>query len=62
MRPKGWAPRGALELFARLVAAQTGVSKDAVQRPALEFAMQRHNKRDSPILVLEANVAAALAG
>lgn len=43
MRPKRGAPRGKLELFAQLVAAQTGVSEDAVQRPALEFAMQRHD-------------------
>lgn len=62
MRPKRRAPRGTLELFAQLVATQTRVSEDAVQRPALEFAMQRHNKRDGPILVLETNVAAALAG
>lgn len=62
MRPKRRAPRGTLELFAQLVAAQTRVSEDAVQRPALEFAMQRHDQRDGPILVLEANVTAALAG
>lgn len=62
MRPKRRAPRGTLELFAQLVATQTGVSEDAVQRPALEFAVQRHHKRDGSILVLETNVAAALAG
>ena len=50
-----------LELFAQLVAAQTGVPENAVQRPALEFAVQRYHKRDGPILMLEANVAAALA-
>ena|GEM_PF-6779598 len=60
MRPKRRAPRGTLELFAKLVATQTGVSEDAVQRPALEFAVQRHHKRDGSILVLETNVTATL--
>jgi hypothetical protein len=51
-----------LQLFAKLVAAQTGVSEDAIERSALEFAVQRHHKRDGSILMLEANVTAALAG
>lgn len=60
----GWpaaARLGRLELFAQLVAAQTGVPEDAVQRPALEFAVQRHNQGHSTILMSEANVAATLA-
>lgn len=62
MRPKRRAPRGTLELFAQLVAAQTGVSENSIERPALEFAVQRHHKRDRSVLVLEADVAAALTG
>jgi hypothetical protein len=61
MRPKQRAPKGKLELFAQLVAAQTGVSEDAVQRPALEFAVQRHDQRDGSVLMLETNVTAARA-
>jgi hypothetical protein len=33
-----------------------------IQRPALELAVQRHHKRDCSILMLEANVTAALTG
>jgi hypothetical protein len=50
-----------LELFAQLVAAQTGVPENAVQRAALEFAVQRHDQGYDAILVPETDMAAALA-
>jgi hypothetical protein len=51
----------ALEQFAKLVAAHTRVSEDAVQRPSLEFAVQWHDQRHGAILVPETDVAPALA-
>lgn len=61
MRPTQARPSGKLELFAQLVAAQTGVPEDAVQRPSLEFAVQRHDQRHGTVLVSETDVTAALA-
>lgn len=53
--------RVTLEQFAKLVAAHTRVSEDAVQRSALEFSVQRHHQRYGAILMPQTDVAPALA-
>ena len=50
-----------LALLAQLVAVDPGVPQDAVERAALEFALQRHDEQSLVLRVFEAHTAAALA-
>lgn len=63
--PRGCAPLvrpalATLELLTQLLATDPRVPHDAVERSALEFAVQRHDKQRRVIRMFEADMAAAL--
>lgn len=53
---------GRSEQAAQFVGVSVRVAQDAGKRAALELPMERHHQRNGTIRMLEANVAAALAG
>ena len=58
--PAEGAPCDASELAPKLVDVEAGVAKDAAQRSALEFAVQRDDQEGPTVGMAQANVASSL--